>query len=804
MNDTSPKTDQAPRLQATAQAASLATLDILEVLRRQFWLIASCGALGMLLAVIYWANAPEWYETRAKMLVTMKSPKISDPESGAWGQDAMQEDALANHMEIVRSRDVISRALEGANLTNLKSIQQHLDDETDAIDYVSAHLVLTKGGDGVARDARSLNIAFRHTDPEDGLKVLTAIVSEYEAVLGRQVESFTTSASSLIAKAKGELEKELKEIGEKYVDFRKNAPVLYGGEGTSNVYYEKVRRLQQEMWDIDIKRAAVATRLAKANEALATIERSDGTDLDRLALIDEDSMERLGVFAGLQTTAANSAEFMKDMPMRQQYAQWQITNLTELKAQRQTLESNFGRNHPSVQNLDKQIAFIEETLAKTAAQTTEGISFEKITPKMLIESYLGFLRTDLANLDEQKVELTLMAAEAEKEAKKLVAFELEEQTLRNERERRQLLYNSVVEQLRTLNTVSGMSGYVHEVLETPRLGERVWPNLRVCVMAGCFLGLMLGLMLGVMNDQVDKRFRTPAEIDAATGVPVIGQVGRIRRARGARRAARMIVDAQAPEAESFRLLRTYLLKDVKAGSLKLVSATSCQTQDGKSTILCNLAASFAELGLRTLIVDGDMRAPTTHRFFDIPVTDGLSDLLQGKLVLKDAVKQTGIEDLFLLTAGSAVRNPAELLQSEEFDNLLDDLKAEFDLIVIDSGPVLWVSDPAIVAQRCDATLMVVRSSTDTKRKVMESIRRLRSSNANIRGCIINTYGSSKEFTQDTGYSSPYHYYYYGGYGRRVRETPSNGNGNGKGENGHTPHSSKAKYIPSDRNGNSHA
>lgn len=742
-----------------------ATVDVVAILRRQAAMITFCGVVGLLLGVIYWANAEITYETKAKMLVTLKDMRAKEGGDSSWGSDRIQDEILANHMEIVTSRRIVGSALERVNAAAMPGIQAHLDDDTDAIDYVIKSLKMTKGGQGGARSARSLNIAFRHSDPEEAVKILESLVQEYEKFLDEQVTRIMSQANRLIQQVQNTVEQDLKKLEESYVAARKNAPLLYSGDGTSNVYLDKFRRLQDELVTVDIQRSSVATRLENVTSSIKSIQENKGDPLELIALIDGESLTRLTAFAGF--SSAESSEFQQSQAARNQEALTKYGTLRQLRADLAKHEANFSSGHPVVENLRREIAMVENLLAESEKKTQYSPIFDRLTPELLLKAYTGFLRHDLAALDERKRELDLLAVEAETNSKSLIEFELRDRMIQAEIDRKQALYDSIVNQLRDLDTAAGLSGYIHEVLEAPQLGQQVWPSLPISICGGLFVGLLCGVSLALLGDQMDSRFRTPTEIDAALGVPVIAQVGKITRSRDSRKSGRVIVDAQAPEAEAFRLMRTYLLREVKSGNLRTAMVTSSQAKDGKSTILANLGASFSELGLKVLIIDGDMRAPTVHRFMNMPIDQGLSEVLRGKLTVEQAVKETGIEGFSVMTAGGAVRNPAELLQSEQFDKVLDTCKKMFDMVLVDSGPVLLVSDPAIVSQKCDISLLVIRPSVDPKQKVFEAVRRLRSSKSNLRGCILNTYGSSADFTREAGYNSTYYGYGYG-YGSRGR------------------------------------
>lgn len=752
---------------SASHAASVATLDIIDVVKRQFPLICCAASVGILLGVIYWANAQVWYESQAKMLVTLKDMRAKDTSGDSgWGQDRVQESTLANHMEIVRSRNIITKALARANWDKMPFFQDLIeqDPDFDPVVYVSEHLTLTKGGTGTARDARSLNIKFRHTDPHEALVILQAIVIEYETFLDDQVNRMMSSAIGLIKEAQSKVEQELKAAEEKYISARRSAPILYSGEGSSNVYLDRFRRIQDELSTVDIERSSVTTRLRKVEDSLKEIREKGGDPLDMVALVDSASLERLSAFLTLQS--GHSAEFMKDMPERTATTNAKYQLLTSLKSQLNELVANFGPGHPRVEILKKEIQQVEELVNQGTQQTKYQGMFDQITPERLMQAYTGFLRQDLAASNDRRAELMLMGKAAEDQSKQLIEFELRDKLLATEITRKQSLYDGIVDQVRNMDTATGLSGYTHEVLDPPLEGEAVWPQLPLCGAGGLLAGIMVGFCLAIMLDQLDNRFRVPSEIDSLLSLPVIGQVGRIHLSRDQRRSGRLICNAQAPEAEAFRLFRTYLLREVKSGNLRTAMVTSCQAKDGKSTVLANLGASFSELGIRTLIIDGDMRAPTQNRFFQLEIEKGLSEVLRGEATIDEVIQYTGLDGLSLISAGGPVRNPAELLQSESFDQLLSSVKSQYNLVLVDTGPALLVSDPAIVLQKCDIGLLVVRAATDTKRKVQEAVRRLRAASPNLRGCIVNTFGSSKGFTRESGDAAGSYYYGYG-YGNRT-------------------------------------
>ena len=208
--------------------------------------------------------------------------------------------------------------------------------------------------------------------------------------------------------------------------------------------------------------------------------------------------------------------------------------------------------------------------------------------------------------------------------------------------------------------------------------------------------------------------------------------------------------------------------DNKSGKIKVLLTSSSLSGDGKSTIVANLATTFAQLKLNVLIIDADMRRPNAHKLLGVDQQNGLADVLGGNLEPADAIRQTQIEHLSVMPAGNIPSHPSELLESQRFDELLDLLREQFQLILSDVGPVLAVTDPCVLSKKSDGTLLVVRPSKDTKDHVRDAVGRLRSINAPLMGCVVNTYGSA-EFEQPSGYYGEYEKAY-----RKARKQSTNG------------------------------
>ena len=728
------------------------TLNLVDILRRQRWVIMSMISLGVCLAAFYWTKATPWYESTAKVLVSQRDTGLTGTTGATSSTEEMvDEDVLANHMEVLRSRRIIEGALIRHELMELPSVTEHLEDEDeDAVDYVGDHLKLSRGGEGSARDARSLKITFEHTDADDARLILEAIVAEYQMFLGEQMSRAMSEANNLVEDARDNLEAELEQAQADYIQLRQDAPVLFQGDGSSNVYLEQYRRLHEELLTLDIQESSTKSRLEKAESVFSAKAEGQEIVIEDLGVIDTDSLTRLGVFAGLQADSARTAEFQASQPERLEEARTNYTHMLKLMSDKRRLEADFGPGHPDVRKLDEEITLVKSFVNERSEQLNPGWEDAQLTPEGLLKAYAAFLRSDLTSIAERRRELGILLADAEKQARVLVEFELKEGIYKSRVERTQSLFDSLVDKLRDLDLASGLRGFIHELLESPRTGELVWPSLPICGVAGLMLGLVAGLFFAVANDQLDQRFRSSTEIDESIGIPILGRVGRIRETG----ALPVVVD-NSPEAESFRVLRTLLLNDVREGRLKILTATSPLPGDGKTTILSNIAASFAKLDVNVVLIEADMRRPTFFKRFKVPGDKGLSDVLKNTTPIDDALIPSGLKNLTLMTPGSGASNPSELLQSDTFDQILKTLSGRFDLVVIDVGPVLAVSDPVVLAQKADGVMLIVRPANDTRQQVADALATLRSANAKMLGCIVNVMGSEQEFERRR---------YYGYYG----------------------------------------
>ncbi|MCG7592782.1 polysaccharide biosynthesis tyrosine autokinase [Mycobacterium sp. PSTR-4-N] len=282
-------------------------------------------------------------------------------------------------------------------------------------------------------------------------------------------------------------------------------------------------------------------------------------------------------------------------------------------------------------------------------------------------------------------------------------------------------------------------------------GEPVSPDPIRNILAGIGLGLLLGVGLAVLRDSLDNSVKDRETLEAATGVGVVGGVPLDKERR--KQAAIAFESDNSPIAEAFRKLRTNLQFLAVDNPPRVIVVTSSLPHEGKSTTAINIALALAEAEHRVVLVDGDMRRPTLHRYLDLVQPVGFSTVLSGGASMHEAMQETRFPGLSVLTSGAVPPNPSELLGSQTARKLLSDLRSEFDYVIVDSTPLLAVTDAAILAAGSDGVLLMARFGQTKRDQLAHAIGALESVGATLLGAVFTMMP-----TRGTSYSYGYSYY----------------------------------------------
>jgi polysaccharide biosynthesis transport protein len=295
---------------------------------------------------------------------------------------------------------------------------------------------------------------------------------------------------------------------------------------------------------------------------------------------------------------------------------------------------------------------------------------------------------------------------------------------------------------------------------------------------GLLAGLILGLGAAFLRHNLDEAVTSKNAAEQLGGSPVLGLVPMVTSWK--RRSQAIVVSASrptSPAAESYRSLRTSLQFARQGRDLRTILVTSPASSEGKTSTLANLGAVFAQAGERVVLVSGDLRRPRIGQFFGVGEATGLTSILLGEQPLKQVLQQVdGYDRLWMLACGPVPPNPAELLSQQVAHDVFDHLREEFDLVLIDSPPVLPVTDAMVLSSYADGTLLVVAAGQTRRADLQRASEKFSQAKVPLLGIVLN------EVTRQNAYGGQYGSVSYDGYASYVADTPAvNGRPHANGE-----------------------
>ena len=449
-----------------------------------------------------------------------------------------------------------------------------------------------------------------------------------------------------------------------------------------------------------------------------------------------------------------------------------LNEYRNLRNQADELTARLGSQHDSVKAVRRQLSRVEGEVA----DATRGASSSLISQ---LEQAVSVTDARVADLQRQ-----VDAARATNAG--LNGVQAEYDQLAQKAQRLQLSLNTLDTRMKDVKVTEDVGTLSLSVLERAvENGQPVRPVRAKTLAMATMAGLMLGVGLALLRDTLDHRLRTMDEIASILDVPVLGAIPHIATksagsAASGERGRYVHLSPKSSVAEAFRTLRTaaYFAIPTDGGTGgKTLLVTSPAPGDGKSTTASNLAIAFAQAGRRVLLIDADCRRPAQARIQGLPNAPGLADVLSDKASLATAIKPTPIERLWLIPAGEIPGNPAELLDSQAFRSLLSTVAADYDQVIVDSPPIVPVTDARIIAAMVDATLLVVRAERSTRRIANHAREALATVGARLIGAVVSDVPRG---SQSYGYG----YYGAGRYGYAPVQVdvggsvPSVANGNG--------------------------
>jgi capsular exopolysaccharide synthesis family protein len=717
-------------LPAAQDSALSSILPVLKALRKHWPLIVACVLVFAGGGLLYGKSQTRVYEAATMIQIDpAPAPLLEDRQSGLLpmgvGFFEDPEEYRTTQLRIITSRSVLSAAVRNLALNTdydflgLPSPPATTPSVEDVAGVLAGRVHVES-----VRASRLTNILVDDTKPKRARRICDAIAAAYITQNLQQAVDSSAEAVSWLGDQLDHLKTQLETDENKLHEFKEKNDL------PSTSINEVSNMLRLEMQEFDVALTHTRTKKAELEARVAAI-----------AKVSADNPEQLP-----------SSELLSNGHLQDLRTGY----LEAVKSRDALLAEGKGENHP---------------LVRVAAGRAEA------TRKALVDEIANIkeaVQRDLGIIKQQEAGESALFEASRRQAVNLNMSEIEYHRLERNRNENEKLFEFLTERMKNADLTRMMKVNNVRIVESAlEPGAPIRPRVSMNVMIGAVLGLLAGLAIVFVREQLDTSLKTPDDLEQKLGVTFLGllpemeeeqgpvyarKVGRRRHARPANRTdgPPELLAHQRPLsgiAEAARSIRTNLMFMNPDRPHRTLLVTSAAPSEGKTTVACSIAIAFAQGGQRVCIIDCDLRRPRLHRIFDRAGESGVTNVLVGDATVDDVAKPTGIDNLWSIPAGPLPPNSADMLHSERFRNFLTDLSKHFDRVVIDSPPLVAVTDSAIMSKLVDAAVFVVRAFATSKHVSAQGLRTLRDVDAPIAGAVLNAVNLS-------GHGSSYYYQYY--------------------------------------------
>jgi polysaccharide biosynthesis transport protein len=738
-----------PRLYPELVSQESALGDYVRVLVKRKWTVLACLFTIFSVVAIASLKMTPVYEASGSIAINKpdsglvnfnNSPTFNldyyDPTELETEVKILQSDLLA--LQVVKELGLDRRPEFSGKTAPLPSSLDLAPDPLQADPVRTSGLLASFRGNlkvTLAPNTKIIEVHFRNPDKDLAANVVNTLMSTYTENNFKSRFDSTMQASDWLSKQLVDLQMKVETSQEKLVRYQK----------------------EHEILGIDEKQNITTAKLDELNKALTAAESER---------MDKESVYRL-VESGDADTIASAVSSIDASGAGSQTASNLLENLrskeADLKIQAADLNTQFGPSYPKLVTINNQLKEIDAQLL---------VETKKVAGKIRGQYMAALQRENMLHdaLEKQK-----------QEENKLNESAIEYSILKRDLESYRQLYEGLMEKMKEAGVSAGLKSNNFRIVDVARVPSYpIEPNIPRNLAFAFLLGLTSGVGLAFLLEGLDNTVRTTEQAQMISGLPPLGMIPMgSRNTRDGANTKRLVIATskeavelvtqvrpQSQMAESYRALRTSLLLSNLGAPPKVIMVTSALPQEGKTTTSINCAVVLAQKGIRVLLIDADLRRPSIHKTLGMGPRSGLSNVLTGSATLQQAITRSPVlPNLSILPAGTPPPNPAELLASSNMRDVLDELRGQYDHIVVDTPPTLSVTDAVVLSPRADAIVLVIRSGQTTKQALRRSRDVLMQVNAKVSGVLLNA----------VDLSSPDYYYYYeykGKYSRYYRDSES--------------------------------
>lgn len=419
--------------------------------------------------------------------------------------------------------------------------------------------------------------------------------------------------------------------------------------------------------------------------------------------------------------------------------------------------------NPAVQGLLEQRATIEADYRQQLESRQEDFPAVRQASARLteIDRQLNALARNIRNSVQSQYDIaTQRERQLQRQIDELKGRTLVEQNqsiqlsiLRREADTNRQQLESLLLRFNQLNAESGVQANNLAIVDRAVVNPNpAWPNIPINLALALVVGLVMSALYLIVHLQLFDKIRTAVDVTDRLGIPMLGAIP------FADDVLQQMADQKSEISEAFNLVRTGLSLSSEGGMPRTAMVTSVQAAEGKSSCCVSIAIGFSRLGRRVLMIDLDLRRPNVHRLLDLSNKVGASSVLSGQVPAEQAIQKTAFERLDVITGGPIPPSPTDLIMGHQLDALLEELGHTYDIILIDSPPVLALADAEILSSRIEATMFVIESGRNSRKAVQNAVARIRRNGAHIAGVVLTKYDPGELGYGDYGdYAYVYRY-----------------------------------------------
>jgi polysaccharide biosynthesis transport protein len=663
-----------------------------QIVLTQRWKILAFMSGAMILAIAIQFTIPKVYEASTLVKVDRHSAM------GVVGQEASQvssvddmDQILTTQMELAQSDPVVRPVAEKYDLLRVeKQLNGLTPEEVEKKKAAPIELKKLK----ITRPPNSylIRISYRARDPQLAAAVANGIANSLSEHANDTWNRSYTELSTLVVKDMESLRTKM--------------------ESSTKM----LAKYEQELGMVDpLQRATIlSSRYSQLNTEFTSAQ--------------EERLRREAVLSSISGSTGLAAAQAADGAAQSSLLSEAIQHVNAARQQFASVRAYYGENHPEYKKAKKQVEEVETELAELRgnAKDRAGAEFRQALER---ENRLKHM------VEKTKVEVNNTNAKA-----------LQYEQLRSEADNDRKLYEDLANRTRVADlNKQFQNATVQVAAEALPPQEHIFPKLLINLPVALVLSGLLGVLGAVLSNAVDTTFSDPEDVASQLNIDILATIPATKRlpqacgppnlleAAGSSRRSELLGSYFS---EAIRTLRTAVSLLIMERPVRSILMTSATPMEGKSTTATYLAVACAHVGKRILLIDADMRRPTLHKKFNVSNETGLSDMLNGLTLLRNAVKKLDQPGLYLLPAGPQTPNPADLI-SMRFSAILEAASREFDLVIVDAPPMLGVSETQELASFVDSVILVTRANVTSGKVVSETLACLARARANVIGLVMN-------------------------------------------------------------------